>query len=159
MPNIIEIRSLDFDEADREAKRLVRIIAQESAEVLVFTAPADIEFVQSSVAKRLPAFVINGVVVWEGANPPRRVVREWLSWPRTIADAVERVLQIVEDVPSGPDECEALSEAISLRFGLYTGNVELLEACGFDAETPGVAANVIIAKAREEQARRRRSLN
>ena len=113
MPNIIEIRSLDFDEADREAKRLVRIIAQEGAQVLVISAPADLDFVQSCVAMRLPAFVINGVIVWEGAHPPRRVVPEWLSWPRTVADAIERVLQIVDDVPAKPDECEVPRETIS----------------------------------------------
>ena len=159
MPNIIEIRSLDFDEADREAKRLVRIIAQEGAEVLVVTAPADMDFVQSCVAMRLPAFVINGVIVWEGAHPPRRVVREWLSWPRTVADAVERVLQIVDDVPATPVECEALSATISDQFGLQSGNFELLEACGFDQASPDVVAEIIITQARQEQSRRRRGMN
>jgi len=159
MPNVIEIRSLDFDDADREAKRLVRIIAQEGAQVLVISAPADLDFVQSCVAMRLPAFVINGVIVWEGAHPPRRVVREWLSWPRTVADAVERVLQIVDDVPATPVECEALSETISDQFGLQSGNLELLEACGFDAQSPDVVAEIIITQAREEQSRRRRGMN
>ena len=159
MPNIIEIRSLDYDEADTEAKRLTRIIAQEGAAVLVFTTPADIEFVRSCVAERLPAFLINGVVVWEGAHPPRALVRQWLSWPRTVADAVERVLQIVADVPAKPDECEALTETISLQFGLQTGNLELLEACGFDAQSPNAVAEIIISQARQEQSRRRRGLN
>ena len=117
------------------------------------------DFVQSCAAMRLPAFVINRVIVWEGAHPPRRVVREWLSWPRTVADAVERVLQIVGDVPATPVECEALSETISDQFGLQSGNLELLEACGFDAESPNVVAEIIITQARQEQSRRRRGMN
>ena len=87
------------------------------------------------------------------------VVSEWLSWPRTVADAVERVLQIVDDVPATPVECEALGETISDQFGLQSGNLELLEACGFDAQSPGVVAEIIITQAREEQSRRRRGLN
>ena len=87
------------------------------------------------------------------------VVREWLSWPRTVADAVERVLQIVDDVPATPVECEALSETISDQFGLQSGNLELLEACGFDAQSPDVVAEAIIDRARQELARRRRGLN
>ena len=87
------------------------------------------------------------------------VVREWLSWPRTVADAVERVLQIVDDVPATPVECKTLSEAISDQFGLQSGNLELLEACGFDAQSPDVVAEIIISQARKEQARRRRTLN
>ena len=87
------------------------------------------------------------------------VVSEWLSWPRTVADAVERVLQIVDDVPATPVECEALSETISDQFGLQSGNLELLEACGFDAQSPDVVAEIIITQAREEQSRRRRGMN
>ena len=87
------------------------------------------------------------------------VVSEWLSWPRTVADAVERVLQIVDDVPATPVECEALSETISDQFGLQSGNLELLEACGFDAESPNVVAEIIITQARQEQSRRRRGMN
>lgn len=64
MPNVIEIRSLDLVEADTEAKRLVRIIAHEGAEVLAYNSSDQPPEVPMRVVR--DADVSNGVSLLSG---------------------------------------------------------------------------------------------
>jgi len=159
MPQVIEIRSVNREEIEREARRLQSIIGQERADAIVVPRGADQWFIDAVRPRRLPVFRINGVVVWEGHHPPVDIVRAWLHWPRTIEEAVQRVLEKVDVIPVDREARARLRAEISAAFGLWGANLDLLRSCGFEFMCADYATDLIVDRARQELERRRRLVN
>ncbi len=159
MPQVIEVRSLHRDESDREAQRLQSIIGQVRADAIVVARGIDQSFIDEVRPQRLPVFRINGVVVWEGRDPPADIVRTWLRWPRTIGEAVERLLERVDVIPDEREARARLRAEISTEFGLWGANLDLLRSCGFEFMCADYATDLIVARARQELERRTRLVN
>jgi hypothetical protein len=159
MPQVIEVRSLHRDQSDREARRLQAIIGQERADAIVVPRGIDQGFLDEVRPSRLPVFRINGVVVWEGHDPPDDIVRTWLHWPRTVGEAVERLLETVDAIPDDDDARARLRAEISTAFGLWGANLDLLRSCGFEFACADYATDLIVARARQELERRTRLVN
>jgi hypothetical protein len=119
MPQVIEVRSPNRDEIEREARRLRSIIGRERADAIVVPHGADPAFLSAVRPRRLPVFRINGVVVWEGLGPPDDIVRAWLHWPRTVAAAVARLLEMVDVIPDDREGRARLRAEIGVAFGLW----------------------------------------
>jgi hypothetical protein len=159
MPQVIEVRSMRRDESDREARRLQSIIGQERADAIVIPRGVDQSFMDEVRPRRLPVFRINGVVVWEGQDPPADIVRVWLHWPRTVGEAVERLLEKIDTIPEDRDARARLRAEISTAFGLWGANLDLLRSCGFEFMCADYATDLIVARARQELDRRTRLIN
>lgn len=159
MPQVIEVRSFNRKESEREARRLQSIIGQERADAIAVPSGADQSFVEAVRPRRFPVFRINGVVVWEGQDPPADIVRAWLRWPRTVGDAVERLLEMVDSIPDDREARARLRAEISTAFGLWGANLDLLRSCGFEFVCADFATDLILARARHELERRTRLVN
>ena len=159
MPQVIEVRSLDRDQVELEARRLQLIIGQERADAIVVPHGADQSFLDTVRPRRLPVFRINGVVVWEGKEPPDDIVRTWLHWPRTIGEAVDRLLAMVDVIPDDREARARLRAEISMAFGLWGANLDLLRSCGFEFMCADFATDLIVERARQELERRTRIVN
>ncbi len=159
MPQVIEVRSPNREEIEREARRLQSIIGEERADAIVVPQGADQSFIDTVRPRRLPVFRINGVVVWEGPDPPADIVRAWLHWPRTIGEAVERLLESVGVIPDDREARARLRADISTAFGLWGANLDLLRSCGFEFMCAHHATDVIVERARQELERRARFVN
>jgi hypothetical protein len=153
-PEIIEIVSLDLEISRKEARRLESIITQEGVEAFVIPSIVAPAILSEMKAARLPVFRINGVTVWEGERPPGKVVREWLHWPKTLEEAVDRVLVSVDEVSEDPFAKAGLAAAIRNSFGLWGANKYLLRSCGSATMSADDASEVILRKALETQMKR-----
>jgi hypothetical protein len=159
MPQVIEVRSPNREEIEREARRLQSIIGEERADAIVVPRGADQSFLDAVRPRRLPVFRINGVVVWEGQGPPDEIVRAWLHWPRTVGEAVDRLLERVDIIPDDRQARARLRAEISTAFGLWGANLDLLRSCGFEFMCADFATDLIVERAREELKRRRALVN
>lgn len=148
MDLIISVTSTELDGPRKEARRLESIIAQEKVEAFVVPGACLPEILQSWGVRDLPVFRINEVTVWEGEKPPARLVRSWLHWPKTLEEAVQRLLASVQDIRDDPLAHHGLGTAIRNLFGLCGANKELLRSCGSETMHADDASNIILNAAR-----------
>ena len=128
------------------------------------TAPAD------QPAKRLPTIVVLGIglgviaIAWAGVwiaprndrldkvEAPKSSFEQESKWPRTVEEAVTRILAGMSDKDKALVKATAKEDLIEFhhgwgtgirnRFGLWSGNKELLADC--HAKEPDEASMVII---------------
>lgn len=145
---IISVTSTELDGPRKEARRLESIIAQEKVEAFVVPGACLPEILQSWGVRDLPGFRINDVNVWEGEKPPAAFVRSWLHWPKTLEEAVQRLLASVQDIRDDPLAHHGVGTAIRNSFGLWGANKELLRSCGSEMMPADDASNIILNAAR-----------
>ena len=148
MTLIISVTSTELDGPRKEARRLESIIAQEKVEAVVVPGACLPEILQSWGVRHLPVFRINEVAVWEGEKPPADLVRSWLHWPKTLEEAVQRLLASVPDIPDDPLANHEIGTAIRNSFGLWGANKELLRSCGSELMPADDAFDIILNAAR-----------
>lgn len=151
MAQIIEVISVELDGPRKEARRLESIIGQEKVEAFVIPTAVVREILISWGVTKLPVFRIEGVTVWEGESPSRDLIREWLHWPKSLDEAVGRLLSADNEIPEEPSAYFELGTAIMNSFGLLGTNKALLRSCGSESMSADDASAVILKKAREVQ--------
>ena len=155
MTLIISVISTELDGPRREAARLESIIAQEKVEAFVERSACLPEILQSWGVRQLPVFRINEVIVWEGEKPPAGLIRSWLHWPKTLEEAVQRLLASLPETLDDPLSQFGLGEAIRNSFGLWGANKDLLRSCGSETMHADDASEIILNALRDIRRQKR----
>ena len=110
---------------------------------------SDVLMSQGVASTEFPVIAINKCAVWTKTLPPRETVISWLTWPRSVQDAVSRIIQDVgaeklRNMLLDSGHRAGLSIGIRNDFGLWTGNIDLKKSCGDEGIHADDAAEIII---------------
>ena len=153
MSPVILVLSLDFVESQIVADAIRLTVKVAGRNALVVLAACQRDYLLSLGATAVPVVVINKKIVWQG-QPPEEVVREWLDWPKSLEDAVQRILKPIEDRLDTASLGWTLGMAIRNSFGLWGANIDLLRACGSETMHADRASELILAEVRRRLASR-----
>lgn len=100
-------------------------------------------------AKDFPVISINNCAVWQTTLPPEDEVLSWLTWPDSVDEAVDLILdetpaEKLKAMLSDPVTESLLGQGIRNGFGLWTGNDNLRLSCGSEDIDADEASQVII---------------
>jgi hypothetical protein len=145
-----------LEETAEIAKEIRKIIDEEGLDAVVTSGVIVREWFVERGIRSAPVIIVGNQLVWEGGVPPREEVIRWLNWPKTLDDAVEKTLSILDEYQKKEiaalkesDICQlhmTLGQFVRNSFGLFGGNIELLESCGSEDMGADEASGIIVRK-------------